>query len=48
MLHLRVFGDTAAMTDVAERLDALPGARHVSVGAGVHDGGYESSVRREC
>jgi uncharacterized hydrophobic protein (TIGR00271 family) len=38
MLHLRVFGDTAAMADVAERLDALPGARHVSVGAGVHDG----------
>src|SRR5271170_4990835 len=38
MLHLRVFGDTAAMADVAERLDALPGARHVSVGAGVHKG----------
>jgi uncharacterized hydrophobic protein (TIGR00271 family) len=38
MLHLRVFGDTAAMADVAERLDALPGARHVSVGVGVHDG----------
>ena len=38
MLHLRVFGETAAMADVAERLDALPGARHVSVGAGVHDG----------
>ena len=38
MLHLRVFGDTAAMADVAERLDALPGARHVSVGAGVHEG----------
>jgi uncharacterized hydrophobic protein (TIGR00271 family) len=38
MLHLRVFGETAAMADVAERLDALPGARHVSVGAGLHDG----------
>jgi uncharacterized hydrophobic protein (TIGR00271 family) len=38
MLHLRVFGDTAAMADVARRLDALPGARHVSVAAGVHDG----------
>ncbi len=38
MLHLRVFGDTATMADVAERLDALPGARHVSVGAGVHEG----------
>jgi uncharacterized hydrophobic protein (TIGR00271 family) len=38
MLHLRVFGDTAAMADVAERLDALPGARHVSIGAGVHEG----------
>jgi uncharacterized hydrophobic protein (TIGR00271 family) len=37
MLHLRVFGETAAMADVAERLDALPGARHVSVGAGLHD-----------
>ena len=38
MLHLRVFGDAAAMADVARRLDALPGARHVSVAAGVHDG----------
>ena len=38
MLHLRVFGDTAAMADVAQRLDALPGVRHVSVAAGVHGG----------
>jgi uncharacterized hydrophobic protein (TIGR00271 family) len=38
MLHLRVFGDTAAMADVARRLDALPDARHVSVAAGVRDG----------
>jgi uncharacterized hydrophobic protein (TIGR00271 family) len=38
MLHLRVFGDTAAMADVAQRLDALEGTRHVSVAAGVHDG----------
>ena len=38
MLHLRVFGDTTAMADVAGRLDALEGARHVSVAAGVHDG----------
>jgi uncharacterized hydrophobic protein (TIGR00271 family) len=38
MLHLRVFGDSAAMADVAQRLDVLEGARHVSVAAGVHDG----------
>jgi uncharacterized hydrophobic protein (TIGR00271 family) len=38
MLHLRVFGESAAMADVAERLDALAGARHVSVAPGVHDG----------
>jgi uncharacterized hydrophobic protein (TIGR00271 family) len=38
MLHLRVFGDTAAMTDVAQRLDALAGVRHVSVAEGVHGG----------
>jgi uncharacterized hydrophobic protein (TIGR00271 family) len=37
MLHLRVFGDAAAMADVAKRLDALEGARHVSVAAGVHE-----------
>lgn len=35
MLQLRVFGDVAAMSDVAGRLRALDGARHVSqVGAG--------------
>lgn len=35
MLQLRVFGDTAAMTEVAGRLRALEGARHVSqLGAG--------------
>jgi uncharacterized hydrophobic protein (TIGR00271 family) len=38
MLHLRVFGDAAAMADVADRLDELEGARHVSVAPGVHDG----------
>jgi uncharacterized hydrophobic protein (TIGR00271 family) len=38
MLHLRVFGDTAAMADVAQRLDALLGVRHVSVAEGVHGG----------
>lgn len=38
MLHLRVFGDSAAMADVARRLDAMTGARHVSIAAGVHDG----------
>jgi uncharacterized hydrophobic protein (TIGR00271 family) len=38
MLHLRVFGDSAAMADVAQRLDAFPGVRHVSTAAGVHDG----------
>jgi uncharacterized hydrophobic protein (TIGR00271 family) len=36
MLHLRVFGGAAAMADVAQRLDALAGVRHVSVAAGVH------------
>jgi uncharacterized hydrophobic protein (TIGR00271 family) len=38
MLHLRVFGDSAAMADVAKRLDALEGVRHVSVAAGVRQG----------
>jgi uncharacterized hydrophobic protein (TIGR00271 family) len=38
MLHLRVFGDSTAMADVARRLDALSGAGHVSVAAGVHEG----------
>ncbi len=31
MLQLRVYGSSEAMAAVAERLDALPGARHVSV-----------------
>ena len=31
MLQLRVYGDSAAMAAVVERLDALPGARHVSL-----------------
>ena len=31
MLQLRVYGDSPLMAAVAERLDALPGARHVSV-----------------
>jgi uncharacterized hydrophobic protein (TIGR00271 family) len=38
MLHLRVFGDSSAMADVAQRLDAFPGVRHVSTAVGVHDG----------
>jgi uncharacterized hydrophobic protein (TIGR00271 family) len=38
MLHLRVFGDSAAMADVAQRLDALAGVRHVSIAGGVHGG----------
>jgi uncharacterized hydrophobic protein (TIGR00271 family) len=31
MLHLRVFGDSSGMRDVAEQLRDLPGARHVTV-----------------
>jgi uncharacterized hydrophobic protein (TIGR00271 family) len=31
MLQLRVYGEPALMAAVAERLDALPGARHVSL-----------------
>jgi uncharacterized hydrophobic protein (TIGR00271 family) len=38
MLQLRVFGDSSAVDDVAERLEALPGARHVSVAAGERRG----------
>jgi uncharacterized hydrophobic protein (TIGR00271 family) len=38
MLHLRVFGDSVAMGEVAERLGALAGARHVSVTEGAADG----------
>jgi uncharacterized hydrophobic protein (TIGR00271 family) len=37
MLHLRVFGGSAAMGDVAERLIALPGARHVILADSGHD-----------
>jgi uncharacterized hydrophobic protein (TIGR00271 family) len=37
MLHLRVFGSTSAMGNVAQRLEALPGARHVAIAAGVRD-----------
>jgi uncharacterized hydrophobic protein (TIGR00271 family) len=38
MLQLRVFGDSQAMGDVAERLGAMPGARHVSTSNGGRDG----------
>ena len=38
MLQLRVFGDSSAMGDVAERLAALPGAHHVSVAGGGREG----------
>jgi uncharacterized hydrophobic protein (TIGR00271 family) len=38
MLQLRVFGDSSAIGDVAERLLALSGARHVSVSSGARDG----------
>jgi uncharacterized hydrophobic protein (TIGR00271 family) len=38
MLQLRVFGDSSAVGEVAERLGALPGARHVSVVAGARPG----------
>jgi uncharacterized hydrophobic protein (TIGR00271 family) len=38
MLLLRVFGDSASMGEVAERLGAYPGARHVSVTDRGHDG----------
>jgi uncharacterized hydrophobic protein (TIGR00271 family) len=38
MLHLRVFGDSSAMADVAGRLRALEGVRHVSVSDDAHDG----------
>jgi uncharacterized hydrophobic protein (TIGR00271 family) len=38
MLHLRVFGDSAAMGEVAERLGGLAGARHVSMTNGVGAG----------
>ena len=38
MLQLRVFGDSPAMGDVARRLGALSGVRHVSTSGGGHDG----------
>jgi uncharacterized hydrophobic protein (TIGR00271 family) len=38
MLHLRVFGDSATMGDVATHLRALPGARHVSLTGEQPDG----------
>jgi uncharacterized hydrophobic protein (TIGR00271 family) len=38
MLQLRVFGDSAALREVARRLDALSGARHVSLATGARDG----------
>lgn len=37
MLHLRVFGSSAAIGDVADRLAALPGARHVVVAGAVSE-----------
>jgi len=37
MLQLRVFGNSSAMGDVAARLHALSGARHVSVTGSTHD-----------
>jgi uncharacterized hydrophobic protein (TIGR00271 family) len=37
MLQLRVFGDSSAIAEVAERLGTLPGARHVSVTGGIQD-----------
>jgi uncharacterized hydrophobic protein (TIGR00271 family) len=38
MLQLRVFGDSSAIVEVAERLGALSGASHVSVNDGARDG----------
>jgi uncharacterized hydrophobic protein (TIGR00271 family) len=38
MLQLRVFGDSSAVSEIARRLDALGGARHVSVAAGAREG----------
>jgi uncharacterized hydrophobic protein (TIGR00271 family) len=38
VLLLRVFGDSSTMGDVAEHLEALPGASHVSVTDGARDG----------
>jgi uncharacterized hydrophobic protein (TIGR00271 family) len=38
MLHLRVFGDSTRISDVAAHLRELPGARHVSLADGQLDG----------
>jgi len=38
MLQLRAFGDSSVIGEVAARLGALSGARHVSVNDGVHAG----------
>jgi uncharacterized hydrophobic protein (TIGR00271 family) len=38
MLQLRVFGDSSAVGEVAKRLGAMPGARHVSLTPGEHNG----------
>lgn len=38
MLQLRVFGPSRVMQDVAERLGAIPGARHVSITDGARPG----------
>jgi uncharacterized hydrophobic protein (TIGR00271 family) len=38
MLQLRVYGSPEAMAAVADRIDALPGARHVSVAEGARGG----------
>src|SRR5271155_1663976 len=38
MLQLRAFGESSAMGEVAERLAAMAGARHVSTSDGGHDG----------
>ena len=38
MLHLRVFGDSGAMGEVAERLGTHPGAHHVSITDGAQAG----------
>ncbi len=38
MLQLRVYGTVEAMAIVADRVDALSGARHVSLTEGMRDG----------
>jgi uncharacterized hydrophobic protein (TIGR00271 family) len=39
MLQLRVYGPAGVIDDVAERLGAMPGARHVSIAGGARDSG---------